>query len=130
MSPLTGRPPGDPILVTGSNRSGTTWVGRMLEASRELEYVHEPFNASLWPRPLGMRLGGHYAYVSEANEEALGAAMRRVLAYRPPYLRQLPEARGPRDVARLGKAVLLAERARLRRRRPLLKDPIAIFAAP
>lgn len=33
-----------PILVTGSHRSATTFVGRMLALERELEYIHEPFN--------------------------------------------------------------------------------------
>src|SRR5665811_676016 len=33
-----------PMLVTGSHNSGTTWVGRMLAASRSVAYSHEPFN--------------------------------------------------------------------------------------
>src|SRR5690606_21198944 len=32
------------ILVTGSPRSGTTWVGRMLATDPRLTYFHEPFN--------------------------------------------------------------------------------------
>lgn len=33
-----------PILITGSHRSGTTWVGQMLSANRETSYIFEPFN--------------------------------------------------------------------------------------
>lgn len=33
-----------PILVTGSHRSGSTWVGRMLALSPSVGYIHEPFN--------------------------------------------------------------------------------------
>lgn len=33
-----------PILVTGSHRSATTFVGRMLTLERNLGYIHEPFN--------------------------------------------------------------------------------------
>ena len=33
-----------PILVTGSHRSGTTWVGKMLAATGSVGYIHEPFN--------------------------------------------------------------------------------------
>lgn len=36
-------PPGPPIFVTGTHRSGTTWVAKML-AVPGLWYVHEPFN--------------------------------------------------------------------------------------
>ena len=32
------------ILITGSHRSGSTWVGRILSSSSEFVYVDEPFN--------------------------------------------------------------------------------------
>jgi len=34
------------ILVTGTQRSGTTWVGKILSAHRDYGYVHEPFNTT------------------------------------------------------------------------------------
>ena len=34
----------NPILVTGSHLSGTTWVGRMLTYPNAVGYIHEPFN--------------------------------------------------------------------------------------
>lgn len=33
-----------PILVTGSHRSGTTWVGRMIALHPSVKYIQEPFN--------------------------------------------------------------------------------------
>ena len=33
-----------PILVTGSHRSGTTWVGNILKQSSNVYYIHEPFD--------------------------------------------------------------------------------------
>jgi len=33
-----------PILVTGSHRSGTSWVGQTLAQAPGVFYVHEPFN--------------------------------------------------------------------------------------
>ena len=32
------------ILVTGSARSGTTWLGKVLAAAPDVRYIHEPFN--------------------------------------------------------------------------------------
>lgn len=32
------------ILVTGTQRSGTTWVGRVLSSDGNIGYIHEPFN--------------------------------------------------------------------------------------
>ena len=34
-----------PILVTGSHRSGSTWVGKMIASHPRVAYVEEPFNA-------------------------------------------------------------------------------------
>ena len=33
-----------PLLVTGLPRSGTSWTGKMLEASGQVVYVNEPLN--------------------------------------------------------------------------------------
>ncbi|WP_298236989.1 sulfotransferase [uncultured Algibacter sp.] len=33
-----------PIIVTGSHRSGSTWLGKMLSLTDKIKYVHEPFN--------------------------------------------------------------------------------------
>ena len=33
-----------PVVVTGMARSGTSWVGKLLQASGELTYINEPLN--------------------------------------------------------------------------------------
>jgi hypothetical protein len=33
-----------PILITGAPRSGTTFLGKIIAKSRDVSYVHEPFN--------------------------------------------------------------------------------------
>ena len=33
-----------PVLVTGSPRSGSTWVGNVLALAPGAGYIHEPFN--------------------------------------------------------------------------------------
>ena len=120
---------GRPILVTGSNRSGTTWVGEALGQSDEVEYLHEPFNSSLWPRLLERRPPGHFFYVCEENEGPWREPAERLLDYRFPVGAQLGEVRGPRDGAKLARDWARSLRRRVRHRRPLLKDPIALLAA-
>lgn len=44
----------EPVVVTGIPRSGTSWVGKMLQASGELTYINEPLNPRI---PLGVRPG-------------------------------------------------------------------------
>jgi hypothetical protein len=34
------------ILVTGSHRSGTTWVGQVIASAKNIRYIEEPFNKS------------------------------------------------------------------------------------
>ena len=125
MAAMTGRP----LLVTGSNRSGTTWVGEALGQSDEVEYLHEPFNSSLWPRLLERRPPGHFVYICEENEGPWLEPVDRLLRYRFPLRAQVGEVRRPRDGAKLARDWARSVRRRVRHRRPLLKDPIALFAS-
>ncbi|MFV1989373.1 MAG: sulfotransferase, partial [Acidimicrobiales bacterium] len=117
-----------PVLVTGSNRSGTTWVGEMLCESGELAYVHEAFNATNWPHLLDTDLQGHYTYVCKDNEERYLAAVGRLLKYRMPIARNLKTMSKPLDPVRLVRESTKMTRARSRHLPLLLKDPIAFFS--
>ena len=33
-----------PILVSGSNRSGTTWMGKIISHHKSVRYINEPMN--------------------------------------------------------------------------------------
>jgi hypothetical protein len=127
--PHNGGMTGRAVLVTGSNRSGTTWVGEALGQSDEVAYLHEPFNSSLWPRLLERRPPGHFHYVCEENEGPWVEPVDRLLRYRFPLRTQLGDVRTAKDAARLGRDWTRSIGRRVRRRRPLLKDPIALFAA-
>ena len=99
-----------PILVTGSHRSGTTWVGRMLATAPSVVYIHEPFHIH---HDLGVceaLFENWFTYVCAENEAP----------YREPILRMLRKARGRSGAA-------WYRRSRIR---PLIKDPLAVFSAP
>lgn len=112
------------ILVTGAHRSGTTWVGRMLCAGGELSYVGEPFNIVRDPTWLSPRPPVQFLYVCEDNAERWHRPVERVVRLRFPWWAQRSR---PRAVA---VQTLRAARHRLQGRRPLIKDPIAVFSAP
>src|SRR5690554_6211432 len=38
-----------PLLITGIHNSGSTWIGKILADSRQLQYIHEPFNLKQYP---------------------------------------------------------------------------------
>jgi hypothetical protein len=99
-----------PILVTGAHRSGTTWVGRILASSPDTTYLHEPFHLDHDPGLCAARFPYWFTYVCEENEAP----------YLAPIARMLDTAR--RDGPGAGSGP--------RHRRPLIKDPIAVFSAP
>jgi len=59
------------IMVTGSHRSGTTWVGRVLSLADGIRYVQEPFNRETNPDISGYRLQNMYAYALDEDAETL-----------------------------------------------------------
>jgi sulfotransferase family protein len=113
-----------PILVTGMHRSGTTWVGRMLAASREAVYFHEPLNPDCSSALLHRTLETQYLYITEENEDDYLDAFRRLLAF--PLGSRLLEPRRGQRLRRLGRLL----QARATRARALLKDPFAVFSSP
>ncbi|MBI3159730.1 MAG: sulfotransferase [Chloroflexi bacterium] len=119
-----------PILVTGSHRSGTTWVGKMLAAAGAHAYVSEPLNR--WHRPgvMAASVNHWYAYICEENEAAFLPAFRQTLALRYGLGRELRSLRSPKDVGRMLRDVSIFGRGRLTGQAALLKDPFAAFSAP
>ncbi|MEM9037020.1 MAG: sulfotransferase [Actinomycetota bacterium] len=119
-----------PILVTGSHRSGTTWVGEMLAASGEVVPIHEPFNPELSSSWLAAPPPRWYHHVGPEGDDLLAADLSRVAALKPAAGAMLRRSGSPRDAARVGREAIRAVSGRLRGRRALLKDPIAFFSAP
>jgi Sulfotransferase family len=118
-----------PILVTGSHRSGTTWVGKMLARAPDVAYVHEPFNPQRGPGWVGERLPHWYLYVCPDNEEPFVSLFGGVMELRYPIGKDLAALGRPRF---LGQALLEWGRSVPHRARgdlPLIKDPIAVFSA-
>jgi len=118
-----------PIVVTGSHRSGTTWVGRMLCLSGEAGYIHEPLNPvrrpSWMPRPVPY----WYVYITDENAHLYAADLERVMEFRYPLASNALRLRKPEQVAALGSDLARTLRPRARGARPLLKDPFAVFSA-
>lgn len=106
---------GKPILVTGSHRSGTTWLANMLSLADGTLMAHEPFNIEPWAYSLGGLAEHWFAYApglpQDAALEAFGAVLGR----------------------RARKAFLKSQWQHwlppLRRGRLVIKDPIAALSS-
>ena len=118
-----------PILVTGAHRSGTSWVGRMLAAGGQAALINEPFNRSHPSGVMRAPVRSVYTYVCPENEAEYLGPMRDTLAYRYQYWAQLT-GHPIKDLPRAARDAAGFLRGRLSRRRPLLKDPFALFSVP
>ena len=126
------------VLVTGSHRSGTTWVGKMLAAAPGMDYVHEPFNADEDERfadpSVGCKVKTWFLDASGAPEErALQQALNeRFRRSTDAWLNAWHVCRA-RGVTSVRTPIRFAKHVALRTMSPqrvLMKDPIALFSAP
>jgi hypothetical protein len=118
-----------PILVTGSHRSGSTWLGQMIGASDAVGYIHEPFNIDRGPGICRTRFPYWFTYVRPGTDGAMADDFRRMLAFRYNYLSQAVTVRSKRDARVLARDGGRFLRYRMRHARPLVKDPMALFSA-
>ncbi len=119
-----------PILVTGAHRTGTTWVGKMLSASGETAYISEPLNLEHRPGVFSKLLKCWYPYICTENEADYLPAWGDTLRLRYHPLAELRNIRSRHDLVRMARDWNIFTLGRLRRQRPLLKDPFAVFSIP
>jgi hypothetical protein len=117
---------GRPILVTGSHRSGTTWVGRMLASHPRVHYVKEPFNPSYQPE---CPVRHHWHLVTEEDERVFRAYLGRLFTFRHSWWDEVRARPHPRRLAGATLRALDAWRRKVFDSRPVMKDPIAFFSA-
>jgi hypothetical protein len=101
----------------------------MLCATGEAGYVHEPFNPKRRPGWGGDRFPYWFMYVTSENEAFYKPVVERALAFRYPIRDNLAALRRPSRVALFGLDLARSLPPRVRRARPLIKDPIALFSA-
>ena len=70
-----------------------------------------------------------YTYLCQGNEAGYLTPMREMLEYRYHYWAQL-KSHPVKDIPRAVRDAIEFLKARLRDRRPLLKDPFAVFSVP
>lgn len=119
-----------PILVTGVHRSGTTWVGKMLAAGGEVAYISEPLN--VWHRRgvFAADTPYWYLYICAENEGDYLPAFQKLLHYKYHWGKEILALRSLHDLGRMARDGSTFLLGKLLRRRPLLKDPFAVFSIP
>lgn len=120
---------GKPILVTGSHRSGSSWTGRTIAFSRDIAYLSEPFNLGHRPGICRARFDYWFPYVCTENERLYLSELRDCLRFKYNLAEEFGVARSLKDLLRLVRDYSRFRRYSILKKRPLLKDPIAIFSA-
>jgi hypothetical protein len=124
----------EPVLVTGLPRTGTSWVGKMLEAGGDLVYVNEPLNPQhppgRSPGVLNADVTHRFQYICADNEDMWRAAFADTVRLRYGVLAELRRNRSAYDLLRMAKYLRSFTVGRVRGRRALLDDPFAVLSTP
>lgn len=112
-----------PILVTGSHRSGTTWVGKMINLSCLTYYTGEIFQPSenLLPAEL---LPHQFLYISPEIAKPYIEPLKQIFDLNFSW----PNRRGLHRMLPSRLALLKHSRRWFGIPRPIMKDPMAIFS--
>jgi hypothetical protein len=119
-----------PILVTGTHRSGTTWVGKMLAADAMTAYISEPLNVLHRPGVFHTKVECWYQYICEENENQFMRAFEELLEFDYNLWDEIRSIRSRKDFLRMGRDFLIFYNGLMRGQRLLLKDPFAVFSTP
>jgi hypothetical protein len=119
-----------PILVTGTHRSGTTWVGKMLAADALTAYISEPLNILHRPGVFRAKVKHWYQYICEDNEDEYLPAFQELLEFDYHLWDEIRSLRSRKDFLRMGRDFLIFYNGLMRGQRALLKDPFAVFSTP
>ncbi len=130
-----------PILVTGTIRSGSTWVGKVLAAHPRVGYINEPLNLQDTPVNRGKLPVDRpfwYMHIDEHNEAAFLPAYKNLVRFRfniQAAAERLEHDKSNGSLYSKEEIRVIEEYARfatlhLNRVRPLVKDPFALVSVP
>ena len=119
----------NPILITGSHRSGSTWTGRMIAHASSVSYIHEPFNLHHRPGVCKAHFGYHFPYICTQNESPYVRDLEDCLNFKYHFLEELKTTKSLKDVVRSSLGYIRFTKSHILKRRPLVKDPTAVFSA-
>jgi hypothetical protein len=102
----------------------------MLTAGGQTAYISEPLNRLHRPGVLRVPVRFWYPYIRQENENEFLTAFLETLAYRYHYDLEVRSIHSTKDLQRMGRDGWIFLQGKLRRQRPLLKDPFAVFSIP
>jgi len=117
------------IFITGSHRSGTEWVGRMIATDPSVDFIQEPFNINHEIGVCNAFFNYWFTYVCDKNEHDYYQSVKDTFEFRYHLLDQIKSVKGYRPIIRAILSCGVFFRNRISNLRPLIKDPLALFSA-
>lgn len=115
-----------PILVTGSHRSGSTWIGKVIASAPNTLYVHEPFNIGI------KRNNSSLQYWNECITDKTDYKKQKEVLQYLKYFYALPSEYLIEEIKKIKSYALAKDCYWICKQRiinrTVLKDPIAIFS--
>lgn len=117
------------ILVTGSHRSGSTWVGKVLGSGGQTLYIQEPFNV-FHKKRYDTPVKYWFEYISNADTPEKQTAFKKYLKRFTSFdlFRLKEDLKDTKSVVRYPRTIFDAWHKNHFSRR-LFKDPLALFSA-
>jgi hypothetical protein len=119
----------NPILVTGSHRSGTTWVGKMLAESPGMAYLQEPMNPGHRRGECRADFGAWFPVLDEQSGARFVRDLQDCLSFRYDLRAAWTGAQGIKTRLRIPMDQCRCWWYRSLGKRPVMKDPIALLSA-
>lgn len=118
------------VLITGSHRSGTTWVGKMIAHAPRTCYLHEPFKPGWDPPYVWTRFPKYFYHLNDRNAAPFERDLARTIGLNYSWRRHYAYAPGLKQAYDATTRWLRWRGKRALGRFPIVKDPIALFSAP
>ena len=114
------------ILVTGSHRSGSTWVGRVIERSSKIRYVQEPFNLVIekYRHPFPNQFECLRGRTKEEQRKVRSYIRSFYVIWHWRNFRRIFRVRSFKDLKKF-----VADQKNRLIKRTLMKDPLALLSA-
>ena len=117
-----------PILVTGSHRSGSTWVGDIISQSSDVGYIHEPFSLLHRPGLCDIAFRYWFTYICDENASQYIDSLSKCFQFKYNLVLDFQKFISIRDKYYSVRDFLTFNYHKIKGDRPLIKDPIAFFS--
>lgn len=119
-----------PFLITGSHKSGKSFVAQGIAVSDKIVTIYEPLNRNTRVGLNGLNVKYWYQYIN-GNDEVFRKEFSDTLKFKYRYGKQLRAIRSVREIRKVIKEIIKMNSLRKRAltRTAMIDDPFAVFSA-